>query len=417
MIGTEDIRVLAEKYGTPGYIFDIDELNSRVDMIEEALGTDAEVVYAMKANPFLLRFLKDRLNKFEVCSPGEFAICESEYIPMENIVLSGVNKEKCDIRHTMELSQKANPDKKGCGIYTIESMNQLKLIEECAGEAGIKADVLIRVTSGNQFGLNESDIYEIVNKCSTGELKNIHIEGIQLYSGTQKKKLSQIENELVWLMAIASKCEQEYGLKLKEIEYGPGLSVEYFKKSKGEDTDVVSHQQEIADLEEFAQMLKPLAAKYKVTLEMGRFVAASCGMLVSRIADMKYNNGQRYAIIDSGINHINYYGQAMAMKMPEIEVIQGGNTDNIEPYARGEQAFTLCGSLCTVADVIVKNYPITDAAVGDILIFKNLGAYSVTEGIYLFLSRRMPVILAYSEKSGVKVLRDAVETYMLNGGR
>ena len=51
----------------------------------------------------------------------------------------------------------------------------------------------------------------------------------------------------------------------------------------------------------------------KITLEMGRYIAATCGILISRIADMKMNDTTRYAIIDSGINHINYYGQAMAM--------------------------------------------------------------------------------------------------------
>ena len=49
-------------------------------------------------------------------------------------------------------------------------------------------------------------------------------------------------------------------------------------------------------------------------LRWGRYIAATCGVLISRIADMKMNDTTRYAIIDSGINHINYYGQAMAMK-------------------------------------------------------------------------------------------------------
>ena len=47
----------------------------------------------------------------------------------------------------------------------------------------------------------------------------------------------------------------------------------------------------------------------------------TCGVLISRIADMKMNDTTRYAIIDSGINHINYYGQAMAMKKPRCEFI------------------------------------------------------------------------------------------------
>ena len=64
-----------------------------------------------------------------------------------------------------------------------------------------------------------------------------------------------------------------------------------------------------------------MSEKFNVTLEMGRYIAATCGVLISRIADMKMNDTTRYAIIDSGINHINYYGQAMAMKKPRCEFI------------------------------------------------------------------------------------------------
>lgn len=75
------------------------------------------------------------------------------------------------------------------------------------------------------------------------------------------------------------------------------------------------------ELEEFAGMIKEMSEKFNVTLEMGRYIAATCGVLISRIADMKMNDTTRYAIIDSGINHINYYGQAMAMKKPRCEFI------------------------------------------------------------------------------------------------
>ncbi|MFR2510896.1 MAG: alanine racemase [Lachnospira eligens] len=97
----------------------------------------------------------------------------------------------------------------------MESLNQLELINSCAVECGIKVKVLIRVTSGNQFGINERQVYEIADR--KDELKGIIIEGIQCYSGTQKKKLSQIEAEVVWLQAIAHTCEAEHGVKLKRL--------------------------------------------------------------------------------------------------------------------------------------------------------------------------------------------------------
>ncbi len=407
MVGVNELKEIAIKCGTPSYIFDTDELCTRIDAMQQILGCGVTVCYAMKANPFLISVLDKKLDKFEVCSPGEFAICEKEGINREKIVLSGVNKEKKDILYTMKTG--------AVGIYTVESLNQLELINSCAVECGIKVKVLIRVTSGNQFGINERQVYEIADR--KDELKGIIIEGIQCYSGTQKKKLSQIEAEVVWLQAIAHTCEAEHGVKLKEIEYGPGLSVDYFVTDKCDAMNT-----DFDELKEFAAMIKEMSEKFNVTLEMGRYIAATCGILISRIADMKMNDTTRYAIIDSGINHINYYGQAMAMKKPRCEFIPMEYTEGfadgayheVEVYSQGVQPYNICGSLCTVGDVIVKNLELKDAKIGDMIAFYNIGAYSVTEGIYLFLSRRMPAIVLYSNKNGYRVIRKSVETFLIN---
>lgn len=407
MVGVNELKEIAIKCGTPSYIFDTDELCARIDAMQQILGCGVTVCYAMKANPFLISVLDKKLDKFEVCSPGEFAICEKEGINREKIVLSGVNKEKKDILYTMKTG--------AVGIYTVESLNQLELINSCAVECGIKVKVLIRVTSGNQFGINERQVYEIADR--KDELKGIILEGIQCYSGTQKKKLSQIEAEVVWLQAIAHTCEAEHGVELKEIEYGPGLSVDYFVTDKCDAMNA-----DFDELKEFAVMIKEMSEKFNVTLEMGRYIAATCGILISRIADMKMNDTTRYAIIDSGINHINYYGQAMAMKKPRCEFIPMQYTEGfadgvdheVEVYSQGVQPYNICGSLCTVGDVIVKNLELKDAKIGDMIAFYNIGAYSVTEGIYLFLSRRMPAIVMYSKKTGYRIVRNSVDTFLIN---
>ena len=405
MVGVNELKEIAIKCGTPSYIFDTDELCARIDAMQQILGCGVTVCYAMKANPFLISVLDKKLDKFEVCSPGEFAICEKEGINREKIVLSGVNKEKKDILYTMKTG--------AVGIYTVESLNQLELINSCAVECGIKVKVLIRVTSGNQFGINERQIYEIADR--KDELKGIIIEGIQCYSGTQKKKLSQIESEVVWLQAIAHTCEAEHGVKLNEIEYGPGLSVDYFVTDK---CDAMNTN--FDELEEFAGMIKEMSEKFNVTLEMGRYIAATCGVLISRIADMKMNDTTRYAIIDSGINHINYYGQAMAMKIPAYSYVKADGTivkdRNVMSKLNGtdDEKWTICGSLCTVADLIVKNLPIGTPECNDKIIFYNIGAYSITEGIYLFLSRKMPVITACNKDGSVEVYRDVICSDRIN---
>ncbi len=78
--GSVDVKEIAIKCGTPSYIFDTDVLCERIDKMQEILGCGVTVCYAMKANPFLIGTLDKKLDKFEVCSPGEFAICEKEGI-------------------------------------------------------------------------------------------------------------------------------------------------------------------------------------------------------------------------------------------------------------------------------------------------------------------------------------------------
>ena len=100
----------------------------------------------------------------------------------------------------------------------------------------------------------------------------------------------------------------------------------------------------------------------------------------------------------------------MAMKVPAYTFVKADGTAaagyGAKDYGTEPEKWTICGSLCTVADVIVKNLPIGKPESGDMDYFYNIGAYSVTEGIYLFLSRKMPKIIAYSEKKEMSLYRD-----------
>lgn len=299
MLEIADIIDIAEEEGTPAYIFDLDVLKERMEKLQSVLGDDVNLCYAMKANPFLVHAMKELAAKFEVCSPGEFAICEREAVDMNTIVLSGVNKEKHDICHVMD-------DCGGVGMYTVESVSQFNLLNECATERKKCINVLLRLTSGNQFGLDEEELEKLI--ASHKEYEYINICGLQCYTGTQKKKVSQMAKELQHMDELCDMYKDKYGFITKEIEYGPGLPVNYF----GEDI----YNDNYDMLEEFAAELNKIKHKYEITLEMGRYMAATCGIFVSEVADVKTNKGQNYCVIDGGINHINYYGQAMAMKIP-----------------------------------------------------------------------------------------------------
>ena len=393
------IKELTEKdhTPTPSYVFDLDKMKGFVKKVQSCLGESVQLCYAMKANPFLTGPMMEVVSSFEVCSPGEFRICERVGVPMERIVLSGVYKNPEDVEYVLSAYG-------GRGMYTVESLQHLQILNDTAVKLGMKIAVLIRVTSGNQFGVDEEDIRKMVS--DRGNYPGIEIEGLQFYLGTQKRELSQMKTELEHLDEFIGELKEVNGFKTRVLEYGPGFFVPYFKKDKSEDVENV--------LGEFKELLECLKFKGKVVLEMGRFLAATCGYYVTSIVDMKVNKDQPYVIMDGGINHLNYYGQTMAMKQPYCVQLDAEGNEKTEGEA---EAWNLCGALCTVSDVVVKRFPLHKPQIHDILVFERVGAYSVTEGIYLFLSRPLPRIYFWTEEGGLRMVREGVHTDLLNSER
>lgn len=389
----ELLKTIADNYSTPAYVFDEEALLKRVEMIKEHLGKRIRICYAMKANPFLVQSLSGIVNCYEACSPGEFRICERNAIPMEKIVLSGVYKEKKDILYSMQTYNNE-------GVYTIESIEQLHLIEACAAEVNIKVYALIRVTSGNQFGLDKEDVCRIIG--DRDRFPHIHFKGLQQYTGTQKKNFCKIKEEITELDKLITHLKENFEFEVSELEYGPGFYVPYFQTDAEVD--------DVALLDEFAALVKEIHYQGSITLELGRYIAAYCGYYITKIVDQKKNCNQNYSIIDGGIHHLSYFGQAMAMKLPYYQYIEASD-------AKKElEMHTICGALCTVNDVIIKNLPLFNAKIGDILVFKRVGAYSVTEGIYLFLSRDLPEVLLWSKEHEIQVLRERISSDILCDG-
>lgn len=389
-----DIEAILKECATPAYVFDLDALRERVGKIHTFLQQEGiDLVFAMKANPFLVSVIEPLTERFEVCSPGEFRICEREKLPINKLVISGVNKEYRDISRIVATYQ-------GQGIYTVESLQQLQLLKKCAKESGFCLEVLIRISSGNQFGVDFGQAKEILT--NQENYPELHFRGIQYYSGTQKK-IGRIQKEIQRLDEWIGDM-QALGICIEELEYGPGFYVPYFQSEQEEDLEEL--------LEEFANLIRQMRFQGKITLEMGRFLVADCGSFLTSIVERKETEGQIYGIVDGGIHHLNYYGQMMAMKLPYIQHVSCHSGDNSEQQAR--EKWDICGSLCTVADVIVKQLPLVGGQVGDVLVFERVGAYSVMEGINLFLSRDLPCVLFYSKEEGIQVVRKTQSTDILN---
>ncbi len=384
----EKLRELAVSLDTPSYVFDTDILTERARWIADTI-RPAKLCFAMKANPFLVKVLDGYVERYEVCSPGEFHICVQNGLDMEKIVLSGVNKEYEDVLYAME---------QGVVHYTAESRGQFYLVSRCAEELDRHVEILLRVTSGNQFGMSEEDVRQLIRE--RDKYPYVNIRGLQYFTGTQKKVIKKIAAEVEYIEELIRRLEEEEGFVTRELEFGPGLGVPYFTK------DDFSEDRRLLEL--FMELFRE-KRPYEVTFEMGRYLTASCGYYITKIMDQKRNDAVNVCIVDGGINHVNYYGQNMAMKTPVLSYFPQHPMEQEK-----EEEWTVYGSLCTVADILLKKLPLRDARIGDYLVFHNIGAYSVTEGIYLFLSRRMPKIYLYGKTTGERLIREAVETWKWN---
>ncbi|MDO4804781.1 MAG: alanine racemase [Lachnospiraceae bacterium] len=386
---------------TPAYIFDAEALRSRAGFIRSMTNGKARLIYAIKANPFLVPYLADVVDAFEICSPGEERICERYGIPASMMVLSGVDKQDTDFERAFHYADK----QAGLPVCTVESLSQLEMLNRT-----VRSEILLRVTSGNQFGLDPEDVVKIIRERDL--YPNLDIIGLQLYTGTQKSRKKVIEREVRNIDALISRIKAECGFVVREFEYGPGLPVRYFLDSEPvDDAEVLGH---------VMQCIDEMAFKGTVSLEMGRFLAASCGSYVTRIVDIKHSRGVHYAIVDGGIHQLNYYGQMMAMKYPFMQMKNGAaevlcGPDNSENAAESEK-YEICGSLCTVSDVLIRQLPLANPKTGDILVFERTGAYSVTEGISLFLSRDLPRIYV-KDGTHLMEIRKQIQTEDFNYGR
>jgi diaminopimelate decarboxylase len=93
------------------------------------------------------------------------------------------------------------------------------------------------------------------------------------------------------------------------------------------------------------------------------------------------------------------------MKIPEITVSETRPT---------KDQYCIVGSLCTTADVLVRQVELPSLEEGDVLTFNRCGAYSITEAPNLFLSRRMPCVYVESKEMGLKLIREGMESYRFN---
>lgn len=372
---------------TAYYVFDFRALGQRIDDLRGLLGENIRLAYAIKANPFLVKSALSGVERLEICSPGESRICDALGVESAATVISGINKTPAFIEELV-----ANTDGR---IYTVESLTQFELLDRLSGKYGKKLKILLRLTNDSQFGINEEDIEALVRY--RGDHPGLDYRGIQFFSGTQKTSLKKLRREILRLDELLTRLETDCGWRSPELEYGPGFPVSYFGETLDEGELILG----------LRQLLEEMRWQGEITLELGRSMAACCGRYFTHVADLKNNHGQNYLILDGGMHQMVYYGQYMGMKIPQYALC---GREEEEPT----DTWNVFGSLCSMNDILVKVLPLPEPEIGDTLRFDNTGAYCVTEGIALFLSRDLPAVYIIDSEGKLFQARKTIETFPFN---
>ena len=451
-----DYKEIIKEYKAPFYLYDIPELKKRVDMMR-GYQKNIGLCFAMKAAPLLAGYIAPFVDRLEVCSPGEYEICVRDNVAPEKILVSGVNKTRESMARILSLGGAA-------GLFTIESEEQFEILEDTAKGLAIenhltrsdsgnnltekaefkndsitKLRVYIRLSSGNQFGVDKATFEKLCDKVINSDF--LELVGIHYFSGTQKS-IKKIEKELAELSSYGSELKEKYVDKLAgnaglSLEYGPGLGIDYFVKSEDTDSNIIAEKSGSSKIEEYrynesflAELMDAVQKSgiensfSDITFEHGRYIAAPCGKYFTGVADVKTTDGTNFAILEGGLHQISYFGSMAGMKVPYVDYYatseNHGCDDNSSEKASDESSevkdYVLAGSLCSANDILVRKISLPVLDIGDTLCFNFAGAYCATEGISLFLSRDLPAIIIRDIDGNVSKVRDHIETNIYNGG-
>lgn len=412
-MNVEELRKMGP-WETPMYLFDLELFRERVRLFRQGMKEKTGLCFAMKANPFLVGRIYEEVDRIEVCSMGEYRICKKLQIPPEKVLISGVLKKEEDLEEILEHYGSQ------C-FYTAESYGQLRQLKAWGQAHGQKIRVYPRLTSGNQFGVDEEEMIRMLQEIR--ETDCLTLQGIHYFSGTQKRSMKKTEKELEYLDGFLERAEKEASVTVGELEYGPGFAVSYFENQEDKSPE---------DMEILAQAVKGMKWSGKVTLEMGRALAATCGYYMTTVRELKQSRGKQYCLVDGGIHQINYDGQIRGMYLPKVKILKrkqrtgeldaeegswrrAVDTGKEEVHNKKDfQEWIVCGSLCTINDILVQSLPAEQLECGDILVFERAGAYAMTEGMSLFLSHELPKVMIYDKETGLETIREEMQTYDLN---
>lgn len=390
------LKKLMHKYDGSFYLYDEEVIARQVSALKNNFPS-FEFLYSVKTNPFspIVNFIASNGFGADAASAEEVSIGRKAGLPYEKVLYSTPGKTRRDIEKTIEEA-----------VIIADSYNELHLINEVARHKGMHVKAGLRINAGfsmdggdkgtsSKFGVDEHTLEEHARFLNG--LSNVKITGIHIHLKSQVLDHSKLAGYYQKLFELALYCKERIGLQIEFINFGGGLGVAYSFKNDSP-LDVVKLGEECEALaKSFKEKLNA-----RLLIETGRFVICEAGVYVTRIADIKESMGTKYIIVEKGLNGflrpsvaelVASYAEGSTMPKASEPLftakdafdftIPEGDENNIEMVS-------IVGSLCTAADIMVKDAHLPKARIGDMVVVSKAGSYSYSLSPVLFASHDLP---------------------------
>ena len=359
-----DFSSLAQKYGSPLYVYDFDVITQKFTVLKEAFKARKSLIcFAAKANSNLsvLKHIAKLGAGCDCVSIGEVKRALHVGIPKYKIIFSGVGKRDDEIEEAL---------KNDILMINLESEEEMGRVEMIAQKLGVIARISIRVNPNidakthpyistglheNKFGVDiDSAKRMYIHAKNSTSLDPV---GIHFHIGSQ---ITEVEpfREAALVLANLVRNLKSLKIDIKFFDVGGGVGIQY----KDETT---------IPLYDYAQAIFSALSGLDVTLvcEPGRYLVGDCGYFLTRVLYEKNNGFKRFVIVDGAMNDLirpSLYGA-----YHEIEVC---GKENIQETSLAD----VVGPICESGDFFAKNIELPSLEHDDLLVVKSAGAYGFT---------------------------------------
>lgn len=372
VLHSEEISLpkLAEKYGTPLYVYSAGMIEERYGEFDRAFGDVPHTVcYSVKANSNLsiLRMLARRGSGFDIVSGGELErVLLADRKAAKRIVFSGVGKTREELTAAL---------KAGILLFNVESESELWALAECAGRLRKTAPLAMRVNPDvaaethpyistglhkHKFGVPIGDARALYAKASSaGYLK---AKGVSVHIGSQITDAAPFGEAMARVADLVGELRGD-GHEIEYVDAGGGLGISYNKPNADFSAQVSDYA---------ATLAAPLRQlNVHLLLEPGRAIIGPSGLLLTSVIYKKSNDSKRFLVVDAAMNDL--IRPALYGAHHEIVPVTRKNGE-----AAKAETVDIVGPVCETGDFFARERELTPVEEGDLLAILDTGAYGMS---------------------------------------